>query len=65
MSGNSYYGEWKDDCRTGCGVFSWEDGEVYEGKFENDTRTGVGVHYYLNGDRYEGLGLRRGGIGGG
>jgi MORN repeat len=31
-------GDWKDNKRTGKGVFTWADGSIYNGDWENDAR---------------------------
>ena len=53
-SGYEYKGGWKDDTRSGQGVFSTPDFFRYEGEWQDDTKSGQGVHTCPAGDRYEG-----------
>lgn len=49
-----YFGEWKDNSRTGTGVFSHMDGSCYFGEYKDGRKSGYGVMYYIDGSRYEG-----------
>jgi hypothetical protein len=42
---NHFVGEFKNDKRTGRGVFHRANGERYEGEFKDGKRHGVGVSY--------------------
>ena len=61
-NGARYDGEWKDDKKSGKGVyisshyFNCEKkiGLKYEGEFFNDKFEGYGIAIYSNGDKYEG-----------
>lgn len=49
-----YLGEFKDNCKEGCGQYMFENGNTYIGHFENDIREGIGQIIYANGDEYIG-----------
>lgn len=50
-----YSGEWKDDKKSGKGVFVWENGEKFDGLWKDDSRNGAGTSYWQNGDHFEGI----------
>ena len=49
-----FEGDFKEDLRTGYGVYTWPDGRKYEGNWENDLRSGKGKLTLRNGSIYEG-----------
>ena len=52
--GHVYEGDWKDDLRTGKGIYTWPDGAKYEGDFKDDLLSGKGIHTWADGGKYEG-----------
>lgn len=38
-----YKGGWKENKKSGKGVFIWPDGKRYDGSYENDKKNGFGV----------------------
>jgi hypothetical protein len=42
-NGDRYVGDWKDDAKSGEGVYTYEDTGKYEGGFKNDIKTGFGI----------------------
>jgi hypothetical protein len=53
-SGDKYEGEWKDNSRSGQGVYTWADGARYEGEYKHHDRSGRGM-MWLNDERtYDG-----------
>ena len=53
-NGDIYEGDWKNDNRTGKGIYYFKSGNRYEGDFKNGKKEGKGIFYYNNGNRYEG-----------
>ncbi len=49
-----YWGEWKDDKRSGQGIYNWGNGLKYEGQWEDDKRNGEGTLYLANGNQLTG-----------
>ncbi|KAK3085576.1 hypothetical protein FSP39_005580 [Pinctada imbricata] len=50
----TYYGEWKNDKRSGFGVSERSDGLKYEGEWFNNKKYGYGVTTFKDGAREEG-----------
>ena len=62
-TGDSYFGEYKDDQRHGFGKEVKSTGEVYEGEWREGRKHGKGTTTFINGDIYQGMyvdGLRHG-----
>lgn len=53
-NGQKYEGNFKDDIRTGKGIFTFKSGDVYTGNWDNDKINGFGKLEYKNGEAYEG-----------
>ena len=51
---DKYEGEYKNDEKSGYGIFNWESGNVYKGYYEKDLRNGYGEMYWKNGSYYKG-----------
>jgi hypothetical protein len=49
-----YEGQFKDDRRSGNGMYTWPTGESYSGNWLDDSMHGVGVYKYADGRIYEG-----------
>lgn len=45
VSGEYYFGGFKDSLRHGQGTYVWQDQESYVGTFENNKRTGLGAFF--------------------
>ena len=50
-SGNRYEGDFRDDKRTGRGIFTWPDGDHYDGDFIDGKRHGRGIFTWADKDR--------------
>ena len=50
---SKYLGEWKNNKRSGSGVYYWTKGkykgDLYVGEFKNDTRHGYGIYTFNSG----------------
>ncbi|WP_443636098.1 trypsin-like peptidase domain-containing protein [Candidatus Njordibacter sp. Uisw_058] len=53
-NGNKYVGEWKDNQKTGQGIFTWKSGNIYVGQFKDNKNTGQGILTFASGDKYSG-----------
>eukprot|EP01118_Nematostelium_gracile_P008318 TRINITY_DN2757_c0_g1_i3.p1 TRINITY_DN2757_c0_g1~~TRINITY_DN2757_c0_g1_i3.p1 ORF type:complete len:457 (+),score=99.68 TRINITY_DN2757_c0_g1_i3:167-1537(+) len=51
----TYFGQWKDNKRSGYGVHRWNDGSMYEGQWEDDNRSGLGKMTWADGQCYDGM----------
>ena len=49
-----YYGGYKNDKRSGMGLYIYANGDLYSGQFENDTFNGTGVIYRVQGSSFRG-----------
>ena len=49
-----YVGYFKDDLKSGSGIFKCKDGQKYDGNFKNGFRSGKGTFYFSNGEKYVG-----------
>lgn len=49
-----YWGDFKDDQRSGHGTFTWANGNHFEGEWKDNTRNGKGVLYLSNGNMLAG-----------
>jgi len=49
-----YEGNYKDDQKSGYGVFRWPSGSWFEGHFKQDYRHGYGIMHWVDGTKYEG-----------
>lgn len=49
-----YEGEYKNDLRSGDGVYTYADGSRFEGSYLSDAKNGSGKMVFANGDVYEG-----------
>ncbi len=52
--GHKYFGDVKNEARSGKGVETWPSGERFEGHFKADLREGWGEHKKKDGSIYEG-----------
>jgi hypothetical protein len=53
--GNKYFGEWKDDLRSGVGTYTWADGKrKYVGEWKDDKFNGHGNINLHDGNNYVG-----------
>eukprot|EP01094_Clydonella_sp_ATCC50884_P017236 TRINITY_DN2962_c0_g1_i1.p1 TRINITY_DN2962_c0_g1~~TRINITY_DN2962_c0_g1_i1.p1 ORF type:complete len:713 (+),score=283.44 TRINITY_DN2962_c0_g1_i1:127-2139(+) len=52
--GNTYYGDWEYNCKSGKGRMDLVTGERYEGEFATDKPNGKGKFFYNDGSVYEG-----------
>jgi hypothetical protein len=53
-NGNKYVGEWKDNQKTGQGIFTWKSGNIYVGEFKDNKNNGQGVLTFVSGNKYVG-----------
>ena len=51
VAGNSYKGDWLDNCKHGFGVEIAVDGNKYEGEWERDKKHGKGTMWKKKGKR--------------
>lgn len=49
-----YEGEWKDNQRSGYGIYKWKDGNRFEGEWANNIRNGKGRMFVPSGEYMEG-----------
>jgi hypothetical protein len=54
LTGNKYEGEWKDDKKSGEGVYTWSNGSRYEGGWKDGKQSGQGLYTWPSGLQYEG-----------
>ncbi len=52
--GSFYFGELKDDVRSGMGSYVWENSSSYHGNWKKGEMTGQGTFYYADGGIYKG-----------
>jgi len=52
--GERYFGEWRDNQRTGQGTSTYPSGNTFVGEYRNGRRNGQGTFTWTNGDRYVG-----------
>lgn len=45
---DEYYGDWKNDNRTGNGTYTYANGNKYEGEFLESLRHGKGKFFWSN-----------------
>jgi hypothetical protein len=53
-TGNTYWGEYKDDKREGYGIYEGADGSRYIGQYKNGDRHGYGINRWADGFVYYG-----------
>lgn len=53
--GQKYVGEWKDNVRSGEGVYTWPSGNKYVGEFNNGVMSGIGTFTFPTGQQYIGM----------
>jgi hypothetical protein len=49
-----YFGEWKDNRRSGQGNYNYANGTQYSGGWKDDRRSGQGTYTFANGNKYIG-----------
>jgi hypothetical protein len=54
VNGNTYIGEWQNDCFEGQGEYIWADGRKFVGTFKKDKIDGRGIGSWPDGRKYEG-----------
>lgn len=52
---NQFEGAYREDQKSGYGVFEWESGNRYCGQYEGDERHGYGKMEWTDGSCYMGL----------
>lgn len=50
-----YWGQWKNNQRSGFGTFQWKNGLIFEGMWKNNVRNGKGILFQLNGQQLDGF----------
>ncbi|CAD8197737.1 unnamed protein product [Paramecium octaurelia] len=58
-NGNQYYGDWKNDKRTGGGKFQYVSGESYDGEYLNGEKHGKGEYKWASGSIFMEIGKMR------
>jgi hypothetical protein len=53
-NGDKYIGQYKNNKRSGQGIYTWTTGDKYIGQYKNDQMSGKGTLYYNNGNKYIG-----------
>ena len=45
-NGDKYIGYYKNNVKTGDGLFYYNNGDLYKGNYKNDLKNGKGIYYY-------------------